>query len=219
MPGKVRAGSTPPARRTRPLPSGPRHARRQNGGGAWLAVLPPRGLSRREARHCRRASVIALMQLGNTAMTRMSDGAYVTDLDNHRDNRWLRSRGYTIRHIETWHRFGPSKASSSGTRPRSAKPTCPTEQPRAGPHGSAPRHAFFPPRCGAVPGISKMERGEQGALDSSRALQRQNRAGSVGGPPRASLTEDATVPRPARCKPACDEAGRADGSLAQRMNT
>jgi hypothetical protein len=63
-------------------------------------------LSRREARHCRRASVIALMQLGNTAMTRMSDGAYVTDLDNHRDNSWLHSRGYTIRHIETWHRFG-----------------------------------------------------------------------------------------------------------------
>jgi hypothetical protein len=39
-------------------------------------------------------------------MTRMSSGACVTDLDNHDDNGRLNAQGYTIRHIETWHRDG-----------------------------------------------------------------------------------------------------------------
>jgi hypothetical protein len=42
-------------------------------------------------------------------MTEMSDGTIVTDLDNHQDNNRLTSRGYTIRHIETWHRDGDSE--------------------------------------------------------------------------------------------------------------
>jgi hypothetical protein len=37
-------------------------------------------------------------------MTRMSDGSYVTDLDNGDDNQRLTVQGYTIRHIETWRR-------------------------------------------------------------------------------------------------------------------
>ena len=36
-------------------------------------------------------------------MTEMSDGTIVTDIDNRADNYRLTSRGYTIRHIETWH--------------------------------------------------------------------------------------------------------------------
>jgi hypothetical protein len=39
-------------------------------------------------------------------MTRMSDGAYVTDIDNDEANATLTSCGYTIRHVETWHRNG-----------------------------------------------------------------------------------------------------------------
>jgi len=38
-------------------------------------------------------------------MTEMSDGTIVTDIDNHADNYRLTSRGYTIRHTETWPRF------------------------------------------------------------------------------------------------------------------
>ena len=37
-------------------------------------------------------------------MTWMSDGTYVTDLDNHEGNQRLTAEGYTVRHIETWHR-------------------------------------------------------------------------------------------------------------------
>ncbi len=37
-------------------------------------------------------------------MTAMSDGTVVTDIDNHADNNRITSLGYTIRHIETWHR-------------------------------------------------------------------------------------------------------------------
>jgi len=40
----------------------------------------------------------------------MSDGTIVTDSDNHQDNNRLTSRGYTIRHIETWHRDGDSES-------------------------------------------------------------------------------------------------------------
>ena len=43
-------------------------------------------------------------------MTEMSDGTIVTDVDNHADNDRLTSRGYTIRHIETWHRDGVSES-------------------------------------------------------------------------------------------------------------
>jgi hypothetical protein len=43
-------------------------------------------------------------------MTEISDGTIVTDVDNHEDNNRLTSRGYTIRHIETWHRAGVSES-------------------------------------------------------------------------------------------------------------
>jgi hypothetical protein len=36
----------------------------------------------------------------------MSNGAYVTNIDNHDDNGLLTSQGYTVRHIETWYRDG-----------------------------------------------------------------------------------------------------------------
>ena len=43
------------------------------------------------------------MQNGNSAMTELSNGTIVTDFDAHDDNLSLRQRGYSIRHIETWH--------------------------------------------------------------------------------------------------------------------
>jgi hypothetical protein len=43
------------------------------------------------------------MQKGNSAMTHLSNGTIVTDVDAHDDNLSLRQRGHTIRHIETWH--------------------------------------------------------------------------------------------------------------------
>ena len=39
-------------------------------------------------------------------MTKLSNGTVVTDLDAHTDNDGLTRRGYTIRHVETWHRDG-----------------------------------------------------------------------------------------------------------------
>jgi len=45
------------------------------------------------------------MQKGNSAMTELSDGTIVTDLDAHDDNLFLSQRGYSIRHIETWHEY------------------------------------------------------------------------------------------------------------------
>ena len=36
-------------------------------------------------------------------MTHLSNGTIVTDIDAHDDNLSLNQRGYTIRHIETWH--------------------------------------------------------------------------------------------------------------------
>ena len=36
-------------------------------------------------------------------MTHLSNGTIVTDIDAHDDNLALSQRGYTIRHIETWH--------------------------------------------------------------------------------------------------------------------
>jgi hypothetical protein len=43
------------------------------------------------------------MQKGNSAMTELSNGTIVTDLDAHDDNLSLSQRGYSIRHVETWH--------------------------------------------------------------------------------------------------------------------
>jgi hypothetical protein len=43
-------------------------------------------------------------------MTEMSDGTIVTNIDNDQDNNRLTCRGYTIRHIETWHRYGVSES-------------------------------------------------------------------------------------------------------------
>ena len=50
------------------------------------------------------------MQKGNATMTHLSNGTIVTDIDAHDDNLSLRQRGYTIRHIETWHRDGVSES-------------------------------------------------------------------------------------------------------------
>ncbi|MEO8716415.1 MAG: hypothetical protein ABI369_15530 [Acetobacteraceae bacterium] len=36
-------------------------------------------------------------------MTHLSNGTVATDLDAHDDNATLTARGYTIRHVETWH--------------------------------------------------------------------------------------------------------------------
>jgi len=43
------------------------------------------------------------MQKGNTTMTKLSNGTVVTGLDAYDDNLSLSQRGYSIRHIETWH--------------------------------------------------------------------------------------------------------------------
>jgi hypothetical protein len=43
------------------------------------------------------------MQIGNFAMTHLSNGTVVTDLDANDDNARLTDQGYSIRHIETWH--------------------------------------------------------------------------------------------------------------------
>ena len=37
-------------------------------------------------------------------MTHLSNGTVATDLDNDIDNHTLSSQGYTIRHVETYHR-------------------------------------------------------------------------------------------------------------------
>lgn len=37
-------------------------------------------------------------------MTNLSNGTVATDLDNDSDNRNLLDQGYTVRHIETYHR-------------------------------------------------------------------------------------------------------------------
>ena len=39
-------------------------------------------------------------------MTKLSNGTVVTDLDANTDNENLTGQGYTVRHIETWHRDG-----------------------------------------------------------------------------------------------------------------
>jgi hypothetical protein len=43
-------------------------------------------------------------------MTEMSDGTCVTNLDDIDANTTLRSRGYAVRHIETWHRCDISES-------------------------------------------------------------------------------------------------------------
>ena len=44
------------------------------------------------------------MQKGNIDMTHLSNGSVATDIDAHDDNAALSAQGYTIRHIETYHR-------------------------------------------------------------------------------------------------------------------
>ena len=44
------------------------------------------------------------MQKGNIDMTHLSNGTVATDINAHDDNAALSAQGYTIRHIETYHR-------------------------------------------------------------------------------------------------------------------
>ena len=88
-----------------PVRSSPCSARR--GACAWLRValvLAPRRLSGHEARPSRCSSAIWLMQKGNIDMTHLSNGTVATDVDAHDDTAALSAQGYTIRHIETYHR-------------------------------------------------------------------------------------------------------------------
>ena len=41
-------------------------------------------------------------------MTKLSNGTIVTDMNATHENTALIAQGYTIRHIETWHRSGHS---------------------------------------------------------------------------------------------------------------
>jgi hypothetical protein len=75
-------------------------------GCTWLRSSVRGGLSRREARHSRCLSAIGLIQKGNIAMTHLSNNTVATDIHAHADNAALTAQGYTIRHIETWHRDG-----------------------------------------------------------------------------------------------------------------
>ncbi len=43
-------------------------------------------------------------------MTELSNGTVVTDLDALAENEILAHRGYTIRHIEAWHRDGTDES-------------------------------------------------------------------------------------------------------------
>ena len=43
-------------------------------------------------------------------MTHLDNGLIATDLDARDDNAALTAQGYTIRHIETWHRDGDSES-------------------------------------------------------------------------------------------------------------
>jgi hypothetical protein len=43
------------------------------------------------------------MQTRNLAMTQLSNGQIVTDLDADEDNAALTAQGHSIRHVETWH--------------------------------------------------------------------------------------------------------------------
>ena len=64
-------------------------------------------------------------------MTKLSNGTIVTDLDAHDDNLSLSQRGYSIRHIETWHDHD-NQPSSTGTRQNCPKLICPTEHGKRG---------------------------------------------------------------------------------------
>jgi hypothetical protein len=44
------------------------------------------------------------MQKGNIDMTHLPNGTVATDIDAHDDNAALSAQGYTIRHVETYHR-------------------------------------------------------------------------------------------------------------------
>ena len=43
-------------------------------------------------------------------MTKIDQNSYATDLDDQVTNSHLTEQGYTIRHIETWHRNGHSES-------------------------------------------------------------------------------------------------------------
>jgi hypothetical protein len=60
-------------------------------------------------------------------MTEMSDGTIVTDIDNHADNYRLTSRATRSATPRPGTATASPKASSSGIRRRSPRPTCPTE--------------------------------------------------------------------------------------------
>ena len=66
-------------------------------------VLPPRRLSRPEARHSRCKSAIPLKAERVPTMTFLANGSIVSDLDNSIVNQNLADQGYSIRHIETFH--------------------------------------------------------------------------------------------------------------------
>ena len=68
------------------------------------------------------------MQIGSFAHDLLSNGAIVTDIDAHSVNLSL-LEGYSIRHIETWHR-GTTTPASSGTPRKSPQPTSPTNGER-----------------------------------------------------------------------------------------
>jgi hypothetical protein len=54
-------------------------------------------------------SAIGLARKGHT-MTKIDQNSYATDLDDQVTNSHLTDQGYTIRHIETWHRNGHSES-------------------------------------------------------------------------------------------------------------
>ena len=89
----------------------------------------PQGLSRPEGRRAPIQSAIGLARKGHT-MTKIDQNSYATDLDDQVTNSHLTDQGYTIRHIETWHRNGHSESISSGMDPQFQKPTCRTEDRR-----------------------------------------------------------------------------------------
>jgi hypothetical protein len=74
---------------------------------AWLrvaAVLLPRRLSRPEGRRAPIQSAIGWQSGRRHPITQIDHDTCATDLDD----QVTTEQGYTIRHIETWHRYGHS---------------------------------------------------------------------------------------------------------------